>query len=181
MTRSRHPLRLPLAACALAALCLAPIPAHAGPSLPPDKDPLVQNMDTSVAPGSDFFKYACGKWIREHPIPNSERGWGIANLVNEETYRQRLRICQDAARSGAPKGSSAQKVGDFWATGMDSVSIDKQGATPLKPWLTQIGSIHTRTDLLATLAKFQTIGFGPLYSLFVGQDEKNSDKYIVHL
>jgi putative endopeptidase len=181
MTRSRHLVHLLLGSWALATLLLTPVPAHAGPSLPPDKDPLVLNMDTSVAPGSDFFKYACGKWLRENPIPSSERGWGIGNLVNEETYRQRLTICQNAAKSGAPKGTSAQKVGDFWATGMDSVTIDNQGAQPLAPYLAQIGNIHTRTDLLATIGKFQTLGFNPLYSLFVGQDEKNSDRYIVHL
>jgi putative endopeptidase len=181
MTRSRNPLRQALAACGLATLLFTQVPAHAGPSLPPEKDPLVQNMDTSVSPGSDFFKYSCGKWLRENPIPASERGWGIANLVNEETYRQRLTICQDAAKSGAAKGTSAQKVGDFWATGMDSVTIDKQGVLPLKPYLAQINNIHTRTDLLTTLARFQTLGFQPLYSLYVGQDEKNSDRYIVHL
>ena len=181
MSRSWNALRQPLAACVLATLLFTPVPAHAGPKLPPEQDPLVRNMDTSVAPGSDFFKYACGKWLRENPIPPSERGWGIANLVNEETYRQRLTICQEAAKSGAPKGTSAQKVGDFWSSGLDSVAVDKQGAEPLKPYLAQIANIHTRTDLLATIAKFHTLGFGPLYSFFVGQDEKFSDKYIVHL
>ena len=181
MKRSRNPLCRSLAACGLATLLLTPARAHAGPTLPPEQDPLVQNMDKSVAPGTDFFKYACGKWLRENPIPASERGWGIANLVNEETYRQRLTICQDAARSGAARGTSAQKVGDFWSTGMDSASIDEQGAQPLKPYLAQIADVHTRTELLGVLAKLQPLGFHPLYSFFVGQDEKNSDRYIVHL
>ncbi|HEY6195439.1 MAG TPA: M13 family metallopeptidase [Candidatus Eisenbacteria bacterium] len=181
MTRSSNRLRLALAACGLATLAWTQVPAHADPTLPPEKDPLVQNMDHSVSPGTDFFKYACGKWIKENPIPPSERGWGIANLVNEETYRQRLAICRAAARTGTTKGSSAQKVGDFWATGMDSVTIDRQGVLPLKPYLSQIAGIHTRTDLLAVVAKFHTYGFHPLYSMFVGQDEKNSDRYIVHL
>jgi putative endopeptidase len=181
MKRAWNLPRRSLAASGMALLLCSQVPAHAGPSLPPEKDPLVQNMDRSVSPGSDFFKYACGKWLRENPIPPSERGWGIANLVNEETYRQRLTICQEAAASGAAKGTSAQKVGDFWATGMDSVSIDRQGAAPLKPYLAQIADVHTRTELLKLLAKFQTLGFTPLYSMFVGQDEKNSDRYIVHL
>jgi len=170
-----------LACAAFALAILAPAAVLAGPTLPPEQDPLVQNMDPSVKPGSDFFKYACGKWLREHPIPPSERGWGIANLVNEETYRQRLDICRSAARANAPRGSSAQKVGDFWATGMDSVAIDKLGAAPLKPYLNDIANVHTRTELLALIGKFHVLGFHPLYSVFVGQDEKNSDKYIVHL
>ncbi len=165
----------------LGALLLAGPAAHAGPTLSAAQDPLVQHMDSATRPGADFFKYANGRWLAQNPIPESERGWGIANLVNEETYRQRLAICQAAARANAPNGSSAQKVGAFWATGMDSVSIEEQGAAPLKPYLAQIADIHTRTQLLSTLAKFHTLGFRPLYSLYVGQDEKNSDRYIVHL
>jgi putative endopeptidase len=174
-----RPWRVALVAIVLAS---AVRPAHAGgPTLSPEQDPLVKNMDKSVSPGADFFQYACGAWLKANPIPASERGWGIANLVNEETYRQRLQICQDAARAKAAKGSNEQKIGDFWATGMDSVTIDKQGAEPLKPWLAQIANVHTRTEMLALLAKLQSIGLNVGYSMFVGQDEKNSSKYILHL
>src|SRR5438093_6341081 len=92
---------------------LVAIPAaNAAPPLPPDLDPLVQNMDPKVNPRDDFFQYANGRWLREHPIPASERRWGIGELVNEETYRQRLGICQSTSRSGAPRGTSEQRVGD---------------------------------------------------------------------
>jgi len=166
----------------LACLIVCAVPVRAGgPTLSPQQDPLVLNMDTSVSPGADFFKYACGKWLAQNPIPASERGWGIANLVNEETYRQRLQICQDAAKAKAAKGSSEQKIGDWWATGMDSVTIDKQGIEPLKPWLAEIANVHTRTEMLAVLAKFQSLGLDVGYGMFVGQDEKNSSRYIVHL
>jgi putative endopeptidase len=150
-------------------------------TLPPAKDPLVQNMDTSVKPGEDFFMYACGRWIKANPIPASERGWGIANLVQEETYRQVHGICEAAARAGAAKGTSEQKVGDFWAMGMDSSKIEKLGAAPLKPYLDQIAAIQNRSQLLETIGQFQVSGFSPLYSFFVGQDERDSDHYIVHL
>ena len=168
----------------LAALAWAAFPtsAHAAsPTLPPEQDPLVQNMDRSVSPGADFFKYACGGWIAKNPIPASESRWGIANLVNEETYRQRLLICEDAARAKGPDGSSAQKVGDFWATGMDSARIDRQGAGPLQPYFEDIASVHTRTELLKLVGKLRGLGFDPIYSLYVGQDEKNSSRYLVHL
>ncbi len=159
----------------------AAAPLHAEPTLPPELDPLVRHMDTSAAPGADFFKYACGRWIAENPIPASERGWGISNLVNEETYRQRLAICRDAANSGAPRGSNEQQVGDFWATGMDSAAIDRLGAAPLRPYLAQIANIHTRTELLKLVGSFQALGFEPLYTPAVWQDERNSSRYLVHL
>ena len=170
-----------LAASLLAAPRLANAQTAALPPLPRDKDPLVQNMDPAGKPGADFFEYACGRWIKAHPIPASERGWGIANLVQEDTYRQLRGICQAAAASGAARGTSEQKVGDFWATGMDSVNIEKQGAAPLQPYLDQVGAIRTREDLLHAIARFQVLGFHPLYSPFVGQDERNSEKYVIHL
>lgn len=151
------------------------------PSLPRDKDPLVLNMDPSVSPGADFFLYANGRWLKQNPIPAAERGWGIANLVREEVYRQLIGICESAAKSGAARGTSEQKVGDFWATGLDSAAIERQGAAPLKPYLDQIAAIRTREDLLNTVAAFQVLGFRPLYSVYIGQDEKNSDQYLLHL
>jgi len=154
--------------------------ARAG-EMPRSMDPLVQNMDTSVPPGEDFFKYSCGAWIRANPIPPSERGWGIANLVQEQTYVQSHEICESAAAANAAKGTSEQKVGDFWSVGMDSATIDQQGAAPLQPYLDRITAIQSRAQLLETIAKFQVDGFHPLYSMFVYQDERNSDQYMIHL
>lgn len=155
--------------------------AFAQATLPPELDPLVQNMDPAAKPGADFFQYANGGWVRKNPIPASESRWGIANLVNEETYRQRLAICQDAARAKNALGSNEQKIGDFWATAMDSVNADRLGARPLANYLKQIGDIHTRTELLKLVGSFHALGFDPLYSFAVWQDERNSERYLVHL
>ena len=173
-------LSLPLAAT-LAIATMLPRSAARAATLPRDQDPLVQNIDPSVSPGADFFQYACGGWIKTHPIPASERGWGIGNLVQEQTYLQLHEICETAARAKAAQGTSEQKVGDFWTVGMDSAAIEKQGAAPLKPYLDQIGAIKTRPQLLEVIAKFHTLGIHPLYSPFVGQDERNSDRYLIHL
>ncbi|MFN8589798.1 MAG: M13 family metallopeptidase N-terminal domain-containing protein, partial [Candidatus Eisenbacteria bacterium] len=171
-----------LAAFAVMAAITAPVaPAHAANrTLPPDLDPLVRNVDKSVSPGADFFSYANGAWIKANPIPASERGWGIGNLVNEETYRQRVEIMTAAAASGAARGTSAQKVGDFWATGMDSAAIEAAGARPLAPYLAEVGAIADRAALTRTIAGFQSKGFRSLYGLYVGQDERNSEKYVIH-
>jgi len=176
----RIPRPTPLLLGALVLLTVGAAHAQA-PALPIERDPLVQNRDTTVNPGDDFFQYACGGWIAKHPIPASERGWGIGNVVREETYAQLRSICEDAARAHAAAGTSEQKVGDFWAAGMDSVAIEKAGARPLAPYLDEIAAIKDRAGLLAAIAHFQTIGIGPLYSMYVGQDERRSDMYRVHL
>ncbi len=165
-----------------AALSLpAAMPAHAAPVLPPSRDPLVQDLDRSAKPGQDFFEYSCGGWLKAHPIPPSERAWGIANLVQNEVYEQLVGICRAAAGSGAGHGTFDQKVGDYWAVAMDSTAIESQGAAPLEPWLRQIDAVKTRDDLLATIARFQVSGVGALYGLYVAQDERNSDQYAIHL
>jgi putative endopeptidase len=178
MTRS---IAIPSRLLLVALVVFAALPARAQSTLPPDLDPLVKNMDPAVKPGADFFKYACGRWVAENPIPASESRWGIANLVNEETYRQRLTICQDASRARQMAGTNEQKIGDFWTMAMDSVSADRLGAKPLATYLQQIGNVHTRTELLKVVGTFQTLGFDPLYSLAIWQDERNSERYLVHL
>lgn len=176
-----HSPRRIVALAALALACSSPLALAAGPTLPPELDPLVLNMDKTTPPGADFFKYANGGWIAKNPIPPSESRWGIGNLVNEETYRQRLTICEEAARSKAAEGTAMQKIGDFWATGMDSTRIDRQGAGPLQPYFEEIGSVHTRTELLKLMGKLRGMGFSPVYGFYVWQDEKNSSRYLVHL
>ena len=166
---------------AIAVLLALPAVAVAAPIIPPSQDPLVQDLDRSVKPGTDFFQYSCGGWLKKNPIPASERGWGIANLVENETFTQLRGICEAAAVSGAAHGTVDQKVGDYWAAGMDSIAIEAQGAAPMKPYLDRIDAIHDRAGLLDVIAGFQETGIGALYGLFVGQDERNSDQYIVHL
>ena len=178
MTRFHALPRLLLAAAALA---FAPSARAQAPVLTPEMDPLVRHMNTSAKPGADFFQYACGAWLTANPIPASERGWGISNLVNEETYRQRLTICESAARKPGAKGSNEQRIGDFWATGMDSAHADRMGADPLKPHLSRISSIHTRRELLELVGAMHAKGFHPLYSMYVFPDERNSAVQRVHL
>src|SRR6188768_4438598 len=85
------------------------------------RDILAENMDTTVNPAEDFFKYASGSWIKKNPIPESERSFGIAKLVMNETYDRIKKISEEAAAdTKAEKGSNTQKIGDFYHTGMDT-------------------------------------------------------------
>ena len=146
-----------VAAAGLLAGLPLPAPSRAG-TLAAERDPLVRNMDSSVKPGDDFFRYACGRWLRENPIPPTESSWGIGDLVREETYLQRRQICESAAASGAARGSVDQKVGDFWLAGMDTAAIESRGAAPLAPYLAEIAAIGTREDLVRVIGEFQRRG-----------------------
>ena len=145
-------------------------------------DLLRDYMDTSVSPGDDFFRYAVGKWLKENPIAASERSNGIWLLVQNETYDRLKKINDDAAADKSAKpGSNAQKIGDFWFTGMDTTVIEQQGITPLQPELDRINSIKDKAGLLDAIAYYQTIGVGPLFGAYIYQDEMNSEKVMMHL
>jgi len=145
------------------------------------EDVVATYMDTTVKPGDDFFKYAVGNWVKNHPIPASENSWGIWKEVDEETYARILNINKDAAaQTDAPKGSNTQKIGDFWFTGMDSATIESQGISKLQPELDRINSITDLNSLLSVIAHETVIGAGPLFSMNIYQDEMNSEKNMLH-
>jgi putative endopeptidase len=138
-------------------------------------DVLTVNMDSTVSPSQDFFLYANGGWIKKNPIPSDQGGWSIGNLVIEENLRRLREISEKAASAHAAKGSTEQKIGDFWATAMDSVKIEQQGLQPLKPYLDKINAITDVKSLVATVADLKKIGSSTLFSDYVSQDDKNSD------
>ena len=102
-------------------------------------DALVSHIDSTVKPGADFFLFANGKWFKEHPIPASEPNNGLWQLIQDTINEQVKTICESsAALKDAPKGSAKQKIGDFFFTGMDSVSLNKKGISDLQGFLDKI-------------------------------------------
>lgn len=145
-------------------------------------DPLLTNRDTTVNPGDDFFMYANGGWFKRNPIPASERSNGIFRTIGDTINSQIKQICEKSAEmTDAPVGSNEQKIGDFYASGMDTLSIEKLGLSPLNADLNKIKAINDIPSLLNTISYLHTIGANPAFSLYVGQDDKNSAKYAVFL
>ena len=139
------------------------------------EDVLFSSLDTTVRPSDDFFEYANGGWIKKNPIPNEQSSWGIGNLVFEENLRRTREISEEAAKSGAAKGSNEQKIGDFWSSGMDSAKIENDGLKHLLPYLDKINAITDTKSLLATVSEFRKLGSYTLFADFVTQDDKNSE------
>lgn len=139
------------------------------------QDFLSSNIDTSVKPGDDFFYYANGRWIKNNPIPADESSWGIGNLVQEEIYTRLKIINEKAVTEKAANGTVSQKISDFWQSGMDSITRNKNGITPLNDELKQIDAIKSVADITELAAAFHKKGIGCLFSDYVAQDDKNSD------
>jgi putative endopeptidase len=152
----------------------SPAPAASG-------DILAANLDRSVDPGQDFFDYANGGWLARNPIPASESGWGIGNLVDEELYVKLRTINEQAAQAHAPAGSDEQKVGDFWTTAMDEAKADRLGITPLNAELALIDAIKTVPEAIDVSFALRPVGMEAFCDVSVSQDEKQSDAMSVHL
>eukprot|EP00388_Colpodella_angusta_P020142 GDKJ01050242.1.p1 GENE.GDKJ01050242.1~~GDKJ01050242.1.p1 ORF type:complete len:680 (+),score=52.85 GDKJ01050242.1:65-2104(+) len=141
------------------------------------EDPLITNRDTTVVPGDNFFYYANGGWFKKHPIPNSESSNGIFRTIADTINAQIKNICEkSAADKDAAKGSNVQKIGDFYASGMDTLSIEKAGLKPLAGTFSKINAITDVTSLTNTIGHLHTIGAGPAFGFYVGQDDKISSK-----
>ncbi|HVI58383.1 MAG TPA: M13 family metallopeptidase [Luteimonas sp.] len=164
-----------------ASLAFAAAGAHAADTAAPPKDFLAAHLDTSVDPGVDFFQYANGGWLKAHPIPASESGWGIGNEVDDELYARLRGISESAAVAPQAPGSDQQKIGDFWATAMDTAQADRLGVQPLAAELARIDAIGSKDAVLDAVFAFKPIGVGGLFRIGVSQDDKDSATMAVQI
>lgn len=139
-------------------------------------DVLASHIDSTVSPGEDFFLYANGGWIKENPIPDAYGSWSIGHQVIEENNNRLREIAEKAATSKPAKGTVEQKIGDFWAMAMDTNKIETDGIKPLQPLLDKINAISDVKGLLATVAELKKAGSSTLFSDYVTQDDKNSER-----
>lgn len=144
-------------------------------------DAVYKNIDNAIKPGDDFFQYANGAWLKKNPIPAAYSSWGIGNVVEEELRDRLKKINEDALKANAANGSSTQKIGDFYFSGMDTVDIEKQGLLPLKAEQDKIDQVKDINSLVDEFAHLQTIGVGTAIGAGVGQDPKNSAKMMLQL
>ena len=125
-----------------------PASAQTSPAPLERADILSSSLDRTVDPATDFFSYANGGWLARHPIPASEAGWGLGDLVKEELYDELRKISEEATKTAAPANSDLRKIGDFWTTAMDEAKADALGLTPLRKELVLIDSIKNLADVL---------------------------------
>ncbi len=146
----------------------------------PGVDPV--NIDASVKPCEDFYTYANGGWLKSHTLPADKARYGAFEEVSERNRAILKQILEEtSAKTTWAKSSVQQKVGDFYAAGMDEAAIDKRGLAPLKPIFATIDGLQDTKQLPALLAKLHTQGLPGGFGFFVGQDAKESTRYMGNL
>ncbi len=142
------------------------------------EDILKSNIDTTVRPGEDFFQFANGGWIGNNPIPAEESAWGIANLVNEELYKRKLAINEEAVKNN---DALSKMIGNFWQSGMDTTAIEQDGLNPLQEKLNEIAALQNHQQIPDYAAQLHRHGIGVFYSEGVGQDQMQSEQMAYYI
>lgn len=141
----------------------------------PTRRVALTGVDVNKKPGDDFFEYANGIWYDTARIPASQTGVGSYSFLN---YPQRIRlqaILDSVASANNLEGSIDEKVGNFYASGMDTAAINKRGFEPIKQLLADIDALSDVPSLLKLAAEEQKSGDGSIIGFGVGPDDKQSN------
>jgi putative endopeptidase len=126
-------------------------------------------VDPATRPQDDLFEHVNGRWLHSHVIPDDRAQDGA------------FRVMSEAAAEGGQAGSASQKIGDLFASFMDTEAIEAAGAKPLQPLVADIVGATDARELAAVLGRLQREGLAGLFSPFVSTDAKDSSRYLVQL
>jgi len=140
----------------------------------------IANMDKSVKPGDDFFKYVNGTWLKNTEIPDDKSNFGSFNILGDRSEAQVKAIIQDMAAAQSAAGSDEQKIGDLYAAFMDTETIEKNGLAPIEADLTAIRSVADHSAAAAMMGNPALSLQSPVGG-WVDVDVKETDNYIFYI
>lgn len=141
----------------------------------------IKNMDLSAKPGTDFYEYCNGGWIKDHPLEGEFASFGVFDLLRENAKKQLKDLILGLGNDPKAKetGSIAQKVSDLYRMGLDVERLNREGAAPIKPVLEKIEK-HDLKDMSDFIAWLHYGLSDVFFSSGVGIDTKDSSRYIYH-
>jgi predicted metalloendopeptidase len=137
------------------------------------------NFDRSIRPQDDFYRFVNGGWVRRTEIPQDASSWGAFNELHERSRAALHTIVEEAQHSNAAPGSELRKVGDLYASFMDSARIESLGLAPLRPDMAAIAAVASPADLPVAFARVARVGVQTPFAVAVGPDQKRSRENIV--
>ena len=133
------------------------------------------NLDTTVSPKADFYQFACGGWMKAHPLTDEYSRLGTFDLLAENNSRQIRDLIVELSAGNIDLKTTGGKVGLLYKMAMDSVKLNREGCQPILSYLEKVKAVKTQSEMLELVAKMSRLGVDAYFSIFVGPDEKNSD------
>ena len=137
------------------------------------------NLDTMALPGTDFYQYACGGWMKNHPLTEEYSRFGSFDMLAENNRKQLHEVIEELASAQHEAGSIAQKVGDLYNIAMDSVKLNREGAAPIKAELEKIAALKDKSEIYPMIAEMHRNGIHPYFIVYVSADDMNSSMNMV--
>jgi len=140
----------------------------------------VSGIDTSIKPGDNFFRYVNGRWYDTVKIADDQTGVGSYSFLNIPQKQLLQNILDSVSKATNTPGSIDQKVGDFYASGMDTTTINQRGYQPIQPILARVDAIKDVPSLIQFVAAETKTGKNSIIGFGIGPDNKNSSINIAH-
>ena len=138
------------------------------------------NMDLSIKPGNDFYRYAAGNWMKNHPLDAEHPTNGAFVDLDEQNQKRIQDIILEYASKPQQKGSLGQKIGSLYNLRMDSVRLNKEGWAPIKPVLDRIAAIKDRREYQLVTAQLDARGESTMmFAVGVGADLRDAANNLV--
>jgi len=138
-----------------------------------------ENMNAKIKPGDNFQEYVNGTWLRTHKIPSDKSSYGVFDLLYDKSQEDVKEIIEAAAKTNSKIGSDEQKIGDFYASYINTKERDNKGMAPLKPLFGKIDAIQTYDDLAAFFGEANRYSVNCPLIFYVSEDLKDPTKYSV--
>ena len=132
------------------------------------------NLDTTVSPDADFYQFACGGWMKAHPLTDEYGRFGSFDLLAENNREQLKGLIEEMAGQKADAGTITQKIGSLYNMAMDSSKLNVDGWKPIAPQLARITDVKDRKELSKLIAEMTRQGFQPYFGVYIGADDMNS-------
>ena len=140
----------------------------------------INNLDTSIRPGDNFYQYAAGGWLKSHPLDDEHTDNGAFTDLYEKSQKDIQELILQYASSPQQQGTLGQKIGSLYNLMMDSVRLNKEGWQPIKPTLDKIASIKSRKEYQLVTAQLDRKGENTMmFGIGVGADQRNAAVNIV--